>query len=101
MCIVGAASAFVESTLAQVYKRKHENGESYGGPAYYTERALHAPLLAAVFCVFLIATYAVGFNLLCSYNLQSTFEAYAFYDKKITPVAVGAVLAVLTGYYFS
>lgn len=98
MCIVGASSAFVESTLAQVYKRKHENGACYGGPAYYIERALHAPLLAAVFCVFLIATYAVGFNLLCSYNLQSTFEAYSFYNAKITPVVVGAVLAVLTGY---
>ncbi|MBR6400614.1 MAG: alanine:cation symporter family protein [Firmicutes bacterium] len=98
MCIVGASSAFVESTLAQVYKRKKENGESYGGPAYYIERALHAPVLAAIFCVFLIATYAVGFNLLCSYNLQSTFEAYAFYDKNVTPYVVGAVLAALTCY---
>lgn len=98
MCIIGASSAFVESTLAQVYKRKNERGECYGGPAYYIERALHAPALAVLFCIFLIATYAVGFNLLCSYNLQSTFEAYSFYDAKVTPVIVGAVLAVLTGY---
>ena len=40
MCIVGASSAFIESTLAQVYKRKDSNGESYGGPAYYIEKAL-------------------------------------------------------------
>ena len=98
MCIVGASSAFIESTLAQVYKRKDSNGESYGGPAYYIEKALHAPALASIFCVFLIATYAVGFNLLCSYNLQSTFEAYSFYDKSVTPYIVGGILAALTGY---
>ena len=98
MCIIGASSAFIESTLAQIYKRKNSNGESYGGPAYYIERALHAPVLAGVFCVFLIATYAVGFNLLCSYNLQSTFETYSFYDPAITPMIVGGILALLTGY---
>ena len=35
MCIIGAASAFVESTLAQIYKRKDSEGHFYGGPAYY------------------------------------------------------------------
>ncbi|MCR4748708.1 MAG: alanine:cation symporter family protein [Lachnospiraceae bacterium] len=98
MCIIGASSAFIESTLAQVYKRKDSNSESYGGPAYYIERALHAPKMATVFCLFLIATYAVGFNLLCSYNLQSTFEAYSFYDKSITPLVIGVIFAALTGY---
>lgn len=98
MCIIGASSAFVESTLAQIYKKKTPEGECYGGPAYYIERALHAPFLAIVFCVFLIVTYAVGFNLLCSYNLQSTFEAYSFYDPKVTPYIVGGLLAILTGY---
>ena len=97
MCIVGASSAFIESTLAQIYKRKNSDGECYGGPAYYIEGALHAPALAAVFCIFLIATYAVGFNLLCSYNLQSTFEAYPFYNKA-TPFIIGGILAILTGY---
>ena len=98
MCIIGAASAFIESTLAQIYKRKNSDGECYGGPAYYIERALHAPVLAGVFCVFLIITYAVGFNLLCSYNLQSTFATYSFYDESVTPWIVGGILAVLTAY---
>ena len=98
MCIIGAASAFIESTLAQVFKRKNSKGESFGGPAYYIEYALHAPFLAAVFCVFLISTYAVGFNLLCSYNLQSTFVAYSFYRKETTPLIVGGILAILVGY---
>ena len=98
MCLIGAASAFIESTLAQIYKRKDKDGACYGGPAYYIEKALHAHWLAMLFCIFLIATYAVGFNLLCSYNLQSTFAVYSFYDHKITPVIVGLILAVLVGY---
>lgn len=98
MCIIGAASAFVESTLAQIYKRKDDDGGCYGGPAYYIEQALRMPWLSVVFCVCLIATYAVGFNMLCSYNLQSTFAAYSFYNEKTTPIIVGAVLAVLVGY---
>lgn len=98
MCIIGASSAFVESTLAQIYKRKDENGQFYGGPAYYIEQGLNKPKIAALFCIFLIATYAVGFNLLCSYNLQSTFMDYAFYNASTTPIIIGAILAVLTGY---
>ena len=98
MCIIGAASAFTESTLAQIYKRKGEDGNSYGGPAYYIEQALKKPALSVVFCVFLIATYAFGFNLLCSYNLQSTFETYTFYDAQKTPMIVGVVLALAVGY---
>ncbi len=98
MCIIGASSAFIESTLAQIYKRKNPDGECYGGPAYYIEKALRAPIIASIFCVFLIATYAVGFNLLCSYNLQSTFATYSFYNPKVTPIIIGSILAVLTGY---
>ena len=98
MCIIGAASAFVESTLAQIYKRKEKDGSCYGGPAYYIEQALRAPLLSILFCIFLILTYAGGFNLLCSYNLQSTFAAYSFYDTKWTPMIIGAVIALLVGF---
>ena len=90
--------SFIESTLAQIFKRKDEKGHFYGGPAYYIEEGLNKPKLAALFCIFLIATYAVGFNLLCSYNLQSTFMDYSFYNISTTPVIIGAILAVLTGY---
>lgn len=98
MCIIGASSAFIESTLAQIYKRKDENGSFYGGPAYYIEQGLKNHKLAILFCIFLIATYAAGFNLLCSYNLQSTFIEYSFYNPSTTPVIIGFILAVLTGY---
>ncbi|MBQ9025605.1 MAG: alanine:cation symporter family protein [Methanobrevibacter sp.] len=98
MCIIGASSAFVESTLAQVFKRKDSDGTFYGGPAYYIEEGLHKHKLAILFCIFLIATYAVGFNLLCSYNLQSTFMEYSFYNASTTPIIIGALIAILTGY---
>ncbi len=100
MCIIGAASAFVESTLAQIYKQQDKHGASFGGPAYYIEKALKAPWAAAAFSVFLIATYGFGFNLLCSYNLQSTFSGYSFYiaHPKLVPMIIGLVLAVLVAY---
>ncbi len=98
MCIIGASSAFIESTLAQIYKRKDHEGSSYGGPAYYIEQGLNRPKLAIVFCIFLIMTYAMGFNLLCSYNLQSTFIDYSFYNPNSTPLIIGALLAITTAY---
>ena len=98
MCIIGASSAFMESTLAQIFKRKDENGHSYGGPAYYIEEGIHKPKIAILFCICLIATYAFGFNLLCSYNLQSTFMDYSFYNPSLTPLIIGGLLALITGY---
>lgn len=49
MCIIGASSAFIESTLAQIYKKKDHEGNSYGGPAYYIEQGLNKPKLAIIF----------------------------------------------------
>src|SRR5699024_1679107 len=60
IAILGGASAFVESTLAQIYKKKGYDG-SYGGPAYYIKQALKAPALGGIFAVFLILTYMGGF----------------------------------------
>lgn len=40
IAIIGSASAFIESTLAQIYKKRGEDGRSYGGPAYYIEGGL-------------------------------------------------------------
>ena len=48
IAVIGAASAFIESTLAQIYKKRGPHG-SYGGPAYYIEAALHSRPLALVF----------------------------------------------------
>ena len=92
--ILGGASAFVESTLAQIYKRRNKDGTSYGGPSYYMESALRSRWLGVIFAVIIILTYAVGYNMLASYNLQSAFSGFSFYSEK-TPFVVGLVLAVL------
>ena len=97
IAVIGAASAFVESTLAQIYKKKGPEG-SYGGPAYYIEAALKNRVLAVVFSILLILTYGVGFNMLASYNLQSTFSGYSFYHAEVTPWIIGFALAVIVGF---
>ena len=95
--LIGGASAFVESTLAQIYKKRGEH-TSYGGPAYYIEGAIRNRFIAMLFSFALILTYGVGFNMLCSYNLQSTFSGFSFYDKATTPWVIGAILALLVGW---
>lgn len=97
IAIIGAASALIESTLAQIYKRRGPDG-NFGGPAYYIETALKCRPLAIVFSVLLIITYGFGFNMLASYNLQSTFSAYGFYNPDYTPWIIGFVVAALVCY---
>ncbi len=100
IALVGGASAFIESTLAQIYKKRDNVGGSYGGPAYYIEAALGSRALGVVFAVALIATYAVGFNMLCSFNLVTSLEGYRFYgdpETSMAPLICGVVLAVLVG----
>ena len=80
--MIGGASAFVESTLAQIYKRKKTDGSSYGGPSYYIESVLKNKFLAVIFALALIFTYGVGYNMLASYNLQSSFSGFSFYTSQ-------------------
>ena len=56
----GAGSAFVEATLAQIYKEDH-NGQFRGGPAYYREKGLRSHFFGIVFAV--LAAVAAGFLL--------------------------------------
>ncbi|MDD5931909.1 MAG: alanine/glycine:cation symporter family protein [Oscillospiraceae bacterium] len=98
IALIGAASAFVESTLAQIYKRRDASGDSYGGPAYYIQDALHSRGLGIAFAVFLILTYAGGFNMLASFNLQDTFKVYGFYTPGVTPWIIGGVVALAVAY---
>ena len=97
IAIIGSASAFVESTLAQIYKKKGPDG-CYGGPAYYIQTALKNKPLAIIFAIFLILTYGFGFNMLASYNLQSTFSKYSFYNTETTPWIIGLIIAIIVGY---
>ncbi len=97
IAIIGAASAFIESTLAQIFKRKGADG-CYGGPAHYIQQGLKNTPLAIIFAVLIIITYAFGFNMLASYNLQSTFSSYEFYDAKWSAWIIGLIVAVLVAY---
>ena len=97
IALIGASSAFVESTLAQIYKKKGRNG-CYGGPAHYIEAALKSRVPALIFTVFLILTYGVGFNMLASYNLQDTFSGYSFYNADYTPWIIGGIVALAVCY---
>lgn len=98
IALIGAASAFVESTLAQVYKEK--DGESFrGGPAYYIEKALKARWLGIIFAILLILCFAFGFNALQSFNIADSLKAFipTGIDSTTINFMIGATLAVLTG----
>ena len=100
MAVLGSASAFIESTLAQIYKKKE--GDSFkGGPAYYIERALGSRPLGIIFAISLIATFAFGFNGLQAYNIVSAFAVYTpNIETSILPTAIGLILAIAAFYIF-
>lgn len=100
MAVIGGASAFIESTLAQVYKEK--DGKIFkGGPAYYIQRALGARWLGIIFAVFLILTFAFGFNGLQAYNISSAFEYYVpNFSETNVPMIIGLLVAVGAGLLF-
>ena len=89
----GGASAFIESTLAQIYKKQGPH-HSYGGPAYYIQTALKQNWLATLFASVLILTYMGGFNLLASFNVADAFTQYSWANEW-TPWIIGAILAIL------
>ena len=99
MAIIGSASAFVESTLAQIYKKK--DGKIFkGGPAYYIEAALNARWLGIVFAVILVITFAFGFNGLQAYNIASSLEHYAGDRYEMYALITGIILAVISAIVF-
>jgi AGCS family alanine or glycine:cation symporter len=97
IAIVGAVSAFIESTLAQIYKKRDADGGSYGGPAYYIRSGLGWHWLAAVFAIFLIMTYMGGFNMVAAFNVNSAFATFDFYHETYTPLVISIALASLMG----
>ena len=97
LAIIGSASAFVESTLAQIYKQK--DGEAYrGGPAYYMEKALGQRWLGIVFAVLLILCFAFGFNALQAFNVSDALSMYVEGDraKHLLGLVMGILLALGT-----
>ncbi len=91
IALIGMATAFVESTLAQVYKVR--DGEQFrGGPAYYMEKALGNRKLGIVFAVLLTLAFGFIFN-----SVQSNTIAQSFGDVFTIPDwTVGLGLVLLT-----
>lgn len=99
MALIGGASAFIESTLAQIFKIRGKEGEFRGGPAYYIEQALGKRWLGVVFAIALIVCFAYGFNGLQAYNMSSALEYYIpNYTDTQAPLALAIVLVVFTAF---
>ncbi|MFI5620434.1 alanine/glycine:cation symporter family protein [Streptomyces sp. NPDC051567] len=71
MAVIGAASAFVESALAQLYKVRNASGAYRGGPAYYMQRALGTRWLGVVFAVTITVTFGFVFNAVQANTISS------------------------------
>ena len=89
---IGAASGFIESTLAQIYKIRKPGGGFLGGPAYYIKNALGSPFFAGVFAVLISVTYGLIFNSVQA-NTMSLSIATTF---QIDPLYTGIGVAILT-----
>lgn len=92
VALVGGATSFVESTLAQVYKVKDKEGFR-GGPAYYIEKALGMRWLGIIFAILIAVTFGLIFN-----SVQSNTIAFAFENAfGINRVVMGIIITVVTG----
>ena len=92
IAFLGAGSAFVEATLAQIYKEDH-HGQYRGGPSYYIEKGLRCKWLAILFAV----CSAIACGVLMP-PVQSNGIAIAFANSlNINPMYIGIATAFLLG----
>lgn len=91
IALLGAATAFVESTLAQLYKVKGPKS-FMGGPAYYILYGLKKRWWAITFAILITVTFGVAFN-----AVQSQTISDSFYDSFGVPQWItGLCITVLT-----
>lgn len=91
IALVGAASSFIESTLAQIYKVKDED-EYRGGPAYYMERGLNKRWLGILFAVIIVFTFGLVFSSVQSNTISLAFDQAFGIDR----LWMGLILTALT-----
>lgn len=92
IALIGSASSFVESTLAQIFKIK--DGEGFrGGPAYYMEQGLKNRTMGIVFSILITICFGFIFNAVQSNTITAAFNN-AF---GVNRLAIGIILATLTG----
>lgn len=92
IAFIGAASAFIEATLAQVYKVHDKEGGFRGGPAYYITKGLNQKWLGITFAVLITVTFAFVFNTVQSNTIAESLRT----QYHISPVITGIILAVIT-----
>ncbi len=91
IALLGSASAFVESTLAQLFKQRGKHS-FFGGPAYYILKGLRQPWLAALFAILISVTFGLSYNSIQSNTICNALNvAFGF-----NPAVVGVVLALLS-----
>lgn len=91
MALLGAASSFVESTLAQLYKT-HGKDSYVGGPAYYMRKGLKQPWMGTLFAVLITITFGFAFNSVQSNTICAAFEHAFGWEHTV----VGIVITVST-----
>lgn len=90
IALIGSATAFVESTLGQLFKR-HYNEWFIGGPAYYIQRGLHCRWMSVLFAILLIITFGLSYNSIQSNTICSAMQqAFGW-----SPLWVGIVLSAV------
>jgi len=93
VALVGMATAYSESTLAQLYKVKNAEGQYRGGPAFYLARGLGVPWAGAIFSVCLILSFGLIFNAVQANSIADAMQgAYG-----VPKVAVGLAVAAVSG----
>ena len=91
IALLGSGSAFIESTLAQLYK-VHGKTSYIGGPAYYMKKGLKKPWMGILFAILIIFTFAFAFNTVQSNTICAAFEQAFQVDHTL----MGIILTVLT-----
>ena len=90
IALMGSATAFVESTLAQLYKQKHKDS-FIGGPAYYIQRGLKQRWMAVLFAILITCQFGLSNNSIQANTICGAMqEAFGW-----SPVWVGSVLAAM------
>lgn len=89
IALIGSASAFIESTLAQIYKVK--DGDNFrGGPAYYMEKGLKKRWMGVAFSILIIICFGFAFNSVQSNTITAAFNS-AFGINKLF---LGALITI-------
>ena len=90
IAMLGMATSFAESTLAQLYKTRDNDGNYRGGPAYYMEKGLGMRWMGVLFSIFLIIAFGLVFNAVQANAIASAMNTA--FDLERSYVGVGIVI---------